>query len=85
MPFPEGMEAGTMPFLDIIQLKYGFHLLNQTMGGMHVRAGWGAGRLGLGLLVGWRSDQGGACVGRERPGPLRLRRLVDLVHPGVRM
>ncbi|KIY91766.1 Molybdenum cofactor sulfurase [Monoraphidium neglectum] len=36
MPVPEGLEAGTMPFLDIISLKYGFDLF-KTMGGMQVR------------------------------------------------
>ncbi|KAI8463606.1 MAG: pyridoxal phosphate-dependent transferase [Monoraphidium minutum] len=34
MPLPEGLETGTMPFLDIIQLKYGFNLLRK-LGGMH--------------------------------------------------
>lgn len=34
MPLPEGLETGTMPFLDIIQLKHGFGLLNGHLGGM---------------------------------------------------
>lgn len=44
MPFPEGLETGTMPFLDIITLKHGFALLNGPLGGMHVR-GRRAGRV----------------------------------------
>ncbi|GBF95159.1 molybdenum cofactor sulfurase [Raphidocelis subcapitata] len=35
MPLPEGLETGTTPFLDIIQLKHGFSILNGPMGGMH--------------------------------------------------
>lgn len=35
MPIPEGLETGTSPFLDIIQLKHGFDVLH-TLGGMHV-------------------------------------------------
>ncbi|KIZ00907.1 hypothetical protein MNEG_7052 [Monoraphidium neglectum] len=33
MPLPEGLEAGTPPFLDILQLKHGFDMLRR-LGGM---------------------------------------------------
>jgi hypothetical protein len=43
MPLPEGLETGTMPFLDIIQLKHGFEVLNKQMGGMKVGDSAGGG------------------------------------------
>lgn len=51
MPLPEGLEAGTPPFLDIAQLKHGFDMID-SLGGMaavepHVEAlrAWAAPRL----------------------------------------
>jgi molybdenum cofactor sulfurtransferase len=60
MPLPEGLETGTMPFLDIIQLKHGFGLLNGQLGGMKV-GGYGVGAVG-GLQV------VGACRARAAGG-----------------
>lgn len=36
LPLPDGLETGTPSFLDVVQLKHGFAMLNQ-LGGMQVR------------------------------------------------